>query len=351
MTTRLLSGDCRDILPTLDAESFDCAVTSPPYWGLRDYGVEGQIGLEPTLDGYIDAIAQVAGEIWRVLKPQGTFWLNLGDCYATGAGKVGEHPGGGQQGARWRGSRGEHMGKHGYRGSDTVGPMTQPNRMPQRGLKPKDLCMVPARVALRLQADGWRLRKEIIWAKPNPMPESVTDRPTSSHEKLYLLAKSERYFYDGEAIKEPAVAADLGEMDGGAQRAIDGSNANEGRNFRPGKSGNKARKYGGGSGERPDGVPWEGFTRNARDVWTIATQPYPGAHFAVMPAALAERCIKAGCPRGGHVLDPFGGAGTTGLAADRLGRHATLIDLSPGYCDMASARISDDAPLFAEVVQ
>lgn len=343
---RVLAGDCRDVLPTLEAESFDCVLTSPPYWGLRDYGAAGQIGLEPTLDGYIEAIAGVARELWRVLKPSGTFWLNLGDCYATGAGRVGEHPGGGRQGERWRGG---HERKHGQ-----VGPMTQPNRLPQRGLKPKDLCLVPSRVALRLQADGWWLRSKIIWAKPNPMPESVTDRPTSAYEEVLLLTKSERYFYDAKAIEERAVAAEIGAMDGGPQRALDGSNANGGRNFRPGKSGNKARHYGKGNGERPDdhlgsGIPWEGFTRNARNVWTIATQPYPGAHFAVMPAKLAERCILAGCPEGGHVLDPFGGAGTTGLVADRLGRNATLIDLKADYCLQAIERCRADAPLLVEV--
>ena len=281
-------------------------MTSPPYWGLRDYGVDGQIGLESALDAYVETMVAVGRELWRVLKPSGTFWLNLGDCYATGAGKVGARPGGGAQGDNWQGA------------------MTSPNRMPQRGLKPKDLCGVPWRVAFALQAEGWWLRSAIVWAKPNPMPESITDRPTSAYEMVFLLTKSERYFYDADAIAEGAV-----------------SDHKSGNGY---KRPEQLTKGGRGQSEGWDNI---GGSRNARNIWTIATRPFKGSHFATMPPDLAERCIKAGCPAGGQVLDPFGGAGTTGLVADRLGRHATLIELNPSYGDMGRDRIEADAPLLS----
>lgn len=337
MSVRIITGDCRDVLPTLADASFDCIVTSPPYWGLRDYGVAGQIGLEPTLDGYLEAVAIVARQLWRVLKPNGTFWLNLGDCYA------------GSWGAQSR----EHAGKHapnisalsanqakaaGIRLSGTGSASRTP------GLKPKDLCMVPARVALRLQADGWWLRSEIIWAKPNPMPESVADRPTSAHEKVWLLTKGERYFYDADAIREPGVGREEDEHGlGGPLRHP--------RRVGTDKQRGHSRRHAGFNDR------WDTMERshqvangaNARNVWTIAPAPYSGAHFATMPPALAERCILAGCPVGGMVLDPFGGAGTTGLVADRLGREVTLIDLSPAFVEIQRERIVGDAPLFVEV--
>lgn len=339
MSVRIITGDCMDVLPTLDADSFDCVVTSPPYWGLRDYGVAGQIGLEPTLAEYLETMVGVFRDLRRVLKPTGTCWLNIGDSYATLGG-------GGKQGLS------------GQRATRTYTAEGSSKKGVPDGLKAKDLCMVPNRLAILLQDDGWWVRSEIIWHKPNPMPESVTDRPTCSHEKVWLLTKSERYFYDAEAIKETAVAANVGEIDGGAQRLPNGAKANEGRNYRDGKQvkiaaasvGSSVRRMG-GFNERWDAseVDGQSFTRNARNVWTIASEPYRGAHYAVMPSALAERCIKAGCPSGGSVLDPFGGAGTTGLVADRLGRHATLIELNPANQAMAADRVTMDAPLFTEV--
>jgi hypothetical protein len=239
---RILCGDAVAVLRTLPAESVHCVVTSPPYWGLRDYGAEGQIGLERTFPEYVERLVAVFREVRRVLRDDGTLWLNLGDCYATGAGAVGDHPGGGEQGARWKGKdtrpgddkrrgvgrpltngRGEaqavpggdmHGGHRGSRGGSpkqrhtgsNVGPMTQPNRLPQPGLKPKDLVGIPWRVAFALQADGWYLRSDVIWHKRSPMPSSVRDRPTGAHEYLFLLSKSERYFYDADAIAEPAVS-------------------------------------------------------------------------------------------------------------------------------------------------
>lgn len=302
-----LQGDCRDILPTMAADSFDCVVTSPPYWGLRDYGVDGQIGLEPTLGSYLETMVAVCRELRRVLKPMGTFWLNIGDMYATPPGGAG------------------HQGKGGLRASRSFTATGSSKKGVPGGMKPKDLCMVPNRLAIRLQDDGWYVRSEIIWHKLNPMPESVTDRPTSAHEKVWLLTKSERYFYDAASIRE---------SDGG----------------KPSGNGfirDERLTYAGRG--NPD--QWEpGAGRNARNVWSIASQPFKGSHFATMPSNLAERCIKAGCPFGGSVLDPFGGAGTTGLVADRLGRDATLIELNPAYSDMSKRRISGDAPLFVEVI-
>lgn len=331
MSVRTISGDCRTILPTLPADSFDCVVTSPPYWGLRDYGIAGQIGLEPTLEGYIEEMAAVACELWRVLKPSGTFWLNLGDCYAAS-------PTGQKKQGTGFGSIFDGRDMSGVKSSGTH------DKSKRSGLKPKDLCMVPARVALRLQADGWWLRSEIIWAKPNPMPESVTDRPTCAHEKLWLLAKSERYFFDAAAIREPGVGReDDAHGLGGDMRHP--------RRYGADKQRGHSRRHAGFNAR------WDAMTvaeqraggANARNVWTIASQPYSGAHFATMPPALVERCILAGCPKDGHVLDPFGGAGTTGLVADRLTRNATLIELNPAYIDLQRDRIEGDSPLFAEV--
>jgi DNA modification methylase len=363
---RLLTGDCRAILPTLPAVSVHCVVTSPPYWGLRDYGVAGQIGLESSFADYIETMRGVFAEVRRVLRPDGTLWLNMGDCYATAP-------------------NGRSALNTKISGHDNRTFRDKPFSTIGNGLKPKDLCGIPWRVALALQADGWYLRSDIIWAKPNPMPESVTDRPTKAHEYLFLMAKSERYFYDAAAIAEP-FAVDLA-----------------------------------GNGNT---------TRNRRTVWHIPTAPFPAAHFATFPPALIEPCISAGCPhkacatcaapwvriqervgpdgraivvaasdryardetgkplmgdnmleygvRGsfnvgdkgtakrngvgfspscacnsgtvpGTVLDPFGGAGTTGLVADRLGRNAILIELSPAYAAMAKTRISEDAPLFTRL--
>lgn len=305
-------GNCLDVLPEIAAGSVHCCVTSPPYWGLRDYGHGDQLGLETTPDEYVANMVAVFRELRRVLRDDGTLWLNLGDCYATGAGKVGDHPGGGDQGARWSGREGHRV----------RGPKTQPNRMPLPGLKPKDMVGIPWRVAFALQADGWWLRSDIVWSKPNPMPESITDRPTKAHEYVFLLSKSARYFYDAAAIRETGAGrTDLGKMDSPARLHQSG--------------------------------PWvrtktekEANGRNRRTVWNIATRPFPGAHFAVMPPDLVEPCILAGCPEDGTVLDPFAGAGTVGMVARRLRRRFIGIELNPDYADMARRRIEDDAPMF-----
>jgi DNA modification methylase len=341
VTVRILVGDCRSVLRSLPEASVHCCVTSPPYFGLRDYGVAGQIGLEPTPDAFVAEMVAVFSEVRRVLRDDGTLWLNLGDSYNA------------YNGNRGQSTSFQKATDHALPRLPSGAGLTVPS------LKPKDLIGIPWRVAFALQADGWWLRSAIVWAKPNPMPESITDRPTSAYEMVFLLAKSAKYFYDAEAAKEDAVAADLGCYDGGAQKNRDGTNANKGRNYRGGKQAAMAAASNPGTARRMGGFNelWdkaeaEGATslkRNARNVWTIATKPFAEAHFATFPPELAERCIKAACPAGGTVLDPFGGAGTTGLVADRLQRDAILIELNPEYAAMAERRISGEAGLFADV--
>lgn len=329
MTARIITGDVLAVLPSLPAGSVQTCVTSPPYWGLRDYGVAGQLGLEATPEEYVARMVEVFREVRRVLRDDGTLWLNLGDSYANDG--------------KWGGSTG---GKHvaALHGTN-VGRGKR-----ETGLKPKDLVGVPWRVAFAIQADGWWLRSDIIWHKPNPMPESVTDRPTRAHEYVFLLSKAERYYYDAAAIREPIVTAT------GRPNAPDKIDSPYGQGFtRRARAGNKARRLAeGGAGDRPAdhlgrGVPWEddGTGRNARSVWSITTRPFKGAHFATMPPALARRCILAGSRPGDTVLDPFGGAGTTGLVAERHGRSAILVELNADYARLAAERIGAEAPLFA----
>ena len=354
MTVRIIQGDVREQLPKLSADSFDCIVTSPPYFGLRDYGCEGQIGLEPTLDAYLETMVAVCRDLRRVLKQSGVFFINVADSYQ----------------------------------------------------KDKSLHLMPQQLGILLKNDGWIVRSDIIWHKLNPMPESVTDRPTSAHETIWMFAKGPRYFWDGEAVKEEAFAF-----------RPEGREFGHNRNMATGANDRTT-----GNERRIDAPKWtDKSTRNLRNVWSVASYPFPGAHFATMPPDIVERCIKAGssergccpacgapwvrvvgrdaklvayadvkydskdprfathrclgaryekqmaehpiktlgwqpsckCPSVGpipsRILDPFAGAGTTGLVADRLGRDATLIDLNTSYIDMAVNRIRDDAPLFSEV--
>jgi DNA modification methylase len=324
MTVRILTGDALAVLRTLPDASVHCCVTSPPYYGLRDYGMEGQIGLEQTPDAYVAKMVAVLSEVRRVLRDDGTLWLNIGDSYAGGG--------------NYRGVSSEatlsakQRSNGGARGvSQLLGAKNTP------GCKPKDLIGIPWMLAFALRADGWYLRKDIIWHKPNPMPESVRDRPTSAHEYLFLLAKSSVYHYDADAIAEAAVSGtDLGLLRG-KQATSDDKVAWTAPSIK------KRQDEGVDSRTAGDG------SRNKRSVWTIATKPFSEAHFATMAPELAETCIKAGCPIDGMVLDPFGGAGTTGMVADRLGRNATLIELNPAYVEIARKRLSDDAGMFAEV--
>jgi DNA modification methylase len=590
---KIFVGDCRSVLRSMPAESVHACITSPPFYGLREYGIEpsvwggdplcehdfskemldrsrrspgtqngsltgdgryqatacrfeikssfcvkcgswcGVLGMEPDWRMYVEHLVEVFREVRRVLRPDGTLWCNLGDSYATGAGAVGEHPGGGEQGSRWAGrpapgvtARAGHgvpkravradanvAGKHAYafRGAHGahsatntvdpkarggIGPLTQPNRMPQHGMKPKDLMLMPSRVAIALVDDGWWLRSDICWSKGNPMPESVTDRPTKSWEHVFLLAKDEMYFYDADAIAEPVAQSTIERV---SQPTLDeqfGSDRVPGKTNGPMKavlkrSGNKERKPAarrGAPNSDPDdpndgvagSVPWEGTTRNKRDVWSINTHPFGGefcracqayfegetlaalrveivekddgrkerrrwcscgahdqwlSHFATFPSELVEAPVKAGtsergccamcgapfervqerigangktvkiaasarfaadeagepimgnnaytpdeltrgafsasngvvqkttvgwqptcrcatCTRDGKlgraiVLDPFAGAGTTGLVADRLGRDAVLIEMNPEYVSMIEQRLKRDGGMFA----
>jgi DNA modification methylase len=398
-------GNTLDVLRTLPGESVHCVITSPPYWGLRDYGVPGQIGLEPTPEEYVEKMVEVFREVRRVLRDDGTLWLNLGDSYASA-------PPGNVRGVS------EKSGLHGaatsekYRETLMAGHGTKRNTV-VGGLKPKDLVGIPWRVAFALRDDGWWLRSDIIWSKGNPMPESVTDRPTKAHEYIFLLTKSARYFYDHVAIQEESVTQDLRRPYGseGAWQ-LDGRPAEQRHAATdPVRATRKQDAVGKNT--------YTGFNdrykplamRNKRDVWTVATQPFPGAHFAVMPEALVEPCILAGtseagcCPKCGApwervvekvggikndsyattktaavmqggkssttlnakppasvttgwrptctcnqpptpctVLDPFGGSGTVSYVAQRYGRSSIYIDLNPKYRSIAIGRMRPEQP-------
>ena len=357
MTGRILIGDCRETLRTLPDQSVHCVVTSPPYFGLRDYGTgewvggdpscehgvkrwegdkqtqgaqsghasasdrlsrslcscgakrqDSQIGLEPTPDEFVVAMVEVFREVRRVLRDDGTLFLNLGDSYAANRTyKVEQTKGGPKHGVA------QAVEGRGQRASDY-------------GLKAKDLIGIPWMVAFALRADGWYLRQDIIWAKPNPMPESVRDRCTKAHEYVFMLTKSPRYYYDHEAVKEPAVSTSIAKF-------ADNS---------PDKQRGHGRRHAGFNGRYADRLAEDGppTTRNRRSVWTVGTKPFAEAHFATYPPDLIEPCVLAGCPVGGTVLDPFFGAGTTGLVAERHGRNWIGCELNPAYAEIAERRIA-----------
>ncbi len=347
---RIIQGDALEVMKGLERESVNCCVTSPPYWGLRDYGVAGQIGLEPTPQAYVEKMRLIFSEVWRVLRDDGTVWLNLGDSYASSP--VGTFNGGSQILA------GRDLSSH-ESGSKF-------NKLAASGLKPKDLIGIPWRVAFALQSDGWWLRSDIIWSKANCMPESVTDRPTRSHEYIFLLTKSARYLYDHEAIKEPCIydvngtgtaarkaraeehhkamptAERNGIRPGGYKNSVNFDGKNHGQEKQRGHS----RRHD-GFNDRWDHMEKEEQCtgmRNKRDVWTVAPANYPEAHFATFPPELIKPCILAGCPTGGTVMDPFLGSGTTAAVALELGRHAIGIELSPEYVKLAQARCASVTP-------
>lgn len=314
MSYQLLNADALAGLRTLEDASIQCCVTSPPYWGLRDYKVKGQLGLERTPEEYVSHLVAVFREVRRVLREDGTLWLNLGDSYAAQGG--GKSPGI-------------------YTDKRNSAATWQAPRTPTAGLKPKDLIGIPWRVAFALQADGWYLRSDVVWAKTNTMPESVKDRPTKGHEYLFLLAKSQRYFYDAAAIKEPTAA----DTEARYRRAHSGYDP-------PGQS-----AHSGLCGPRQntrigrEGVNSRPLLRNKRSVWSIATQPYKGAHFATFPEKLVEPCLLAGSAEGDTVLDPFAGSGTVGAVCARRHRHFVGVELSAAYCKLVRARISAATPL------
>jgi DNA modification methylase len=371
MQADIREGDALARLREMPHGSVRTIVTSPPYWGLRDYGVAGQLGLEKTPGEFIANMVEVFRAARDVLADDGTLWLNMGDTYAsTGGG--GAAPGATAQVGNTR--------------AGAVGDRAP--RTPPTGLKPKDLCMMPARLAIALQDDGWYLRQDIIWNKPNPMPESVTDRCTKAHEYLFLLSKRERYYFNADAIREPiaedtmaryergrsddhkwadggpggqTIARSFDHMkkpvagwanDGGSHSAIDHAQERDGRDGKlltppTRRSGNKERKPASvrgvpeGSGKNQAGsVPWEGSTRNKRSVWTIPTEAYAEARFATFPRALVRPCILAGSEVGDTVLDPFGGSGTTVEVALAFGRRGVMIELNPKYAELARRRLS-----------
>lgn len=372
MTATILTGDSLQLLGTIAEGTVHTCVTSPPYFGLRDYDVpasrwprisyapmpgmrnicvpamECALGLEPTAEAFVAHLVHVFRLVHRTLRDDGTLWLNLGDSYAGTGGR------GPQTGALFKGRA---------RQRETI---TTAARIRGNGLKEKDLAGMPWRVALALQADGWYLRQDIIWSKPNPMPESVRDRCTKAHEYLFLLSKSDRYYFDADAIAEPLAAASVERL---AQNVADQT----GSDRMPGKTngtmkavqakGNRKTFRGGGVYTQGrsfdnDAVPCndsignepnERGLRNRRSVWTVATQPFKEAHFATFPPALIEPCILAGAPAGGLVLDPFGGSGTTGKVSETLGRDSLLIELNPDYAGMAERRTSQQGLVLKDV--
>lgn len=361
MTIQIYKGDSLEVMKGMESNSVNCCVTSPPYWGLRDYNVKGQMGLEKTPEEFVEKMVTVFGEVKRLLRSDGTLWLNIGDSYA---GK----PGGGQ-------------GVRGQRASRTFAAKTNFAKA-AANLKPKDLVGIPWMLAFALRADGWYLRQEIIWSKKNTMPESVNDRCTKSHESIFLLTKSPKYYFDFEAIMEDVSLGTHARLSQDVQNQIGSTRANGGAKSNgnmkavgrklPGNITSKYEpddefhrtkssllKYSRKLAEINSGTKNNASfdramaimpqKRNKRSVWEVASFPFKEAHFATFPPKLIEPCILAGCPKDGAVLDPFFGAGTTGLVADRLQRNCIGIELNPEYIDIAERRIKGDAPLFTEV--
>lgn len=328
---RILQGDALSVLKTLDDESINSCVTSPPYYNLRDYGVDGQIGLESSPEEYIQKLVEIFREVKRVLKKDGTLWVNIADSYAGSGKGSSNYP---ENAKKYK--QGTNKGSVGSFLAKTVSV----------DCKPKDLIGIPWMLAFALRADGWFLRSDIIWAKPNPMPESVKDRCTKSHEYIFMLSKNPKYYFDSEAIAEPVA-------DSSMRRYSQDIDKQKGSERVPGKiNGNmkavlpryKGKKYTGDpdvfyrtkSGRAYDFRP----KRNKRDVWTVSTKPFKGAHFATFPPDLIEPCILAGCPVGGIVLDPFAGSGTTGMVAKQNGRDFVLIELNEAYVKICEERTS-----------
>ena len=290
-------GDAIEVLKTMPDQCINTCVTSPPYWGLRDYGVDGQLGLEPTPAEYVANLVEAFREVRRVLRDDGTLWLNLGDTY-SGSCQTG--------------------GVNSISGKGKSQPHVKHKR--NTNLKPKDLVGIPWMVAFALRADGWYLRQDIIWHKPNCIPESVKDRCTKAHEYIFLLSKSQHYYYDHEAISEPYTSK--------AEKPRNKAKERYNDSYKGGRWSEGVRDY------------YAAGKRNKRSVWTVPTQPFPEAHFAVYPPALITPCILAGCPVGGTVLDPFAGSGTTLLVATQHHRKSIGIELNPEYIEIAKRRLN-----------
>lgn len=313
----LYHGDAVATLAEMESGSVDCIVTSPPYFALRDYGVDGQIGAEPSPQEFVAALVDVFREARRVLADDGTLWVNLGDSYQSSGGMEGVGPN-----AKVGSTKRQATGR----------------TRPRSGLPAKNLLGIPWRVAFALQDDGWILRNDIIWAKPNAMPESVTDRLSNRHEHLFMLSKSRRYWFDLDSVREAGVKYPAGAVDASSPaRGVSDYDAASGFN---------------GGGHKGGYRGTHDVGRNPGDVWTIPTQPFSEAHFATFPVAIPERCIQAGCKPGGTVLDPFSGSGTTGLAAAKHGRRYVGIDLNRDYLDLSlRTRLQQPGLDFASLTQ
>lgn len=398
MSVRILSGDCRDRLAELPDRSVNCCITSPPYFGLRDYGVDGQIGLESAPAAFVSELVDVFREVRRVLADDGVLWLNLGDSYA-GSGRGG-HPG--SKGTLDGTTIGQDMARRAsekHARAVSGGAIGRAWVPPPAGLKPKDLIGIPWMVAFALREDGWYLRQDVIWNKPQPMPESVTDRCTKAHEYVFMLSKRERYYFDAEAIAEPIAESSVARLmqnidqQEGSFRAVGKKGpirAKSGRHVPP-----RHAEYESSDQKGLDAARYRDSKRNKRSVWTVPTVSFDLelckacdaiyrsidyrrlrkevdrdeggtvidrrvfcrcgrhdawlSHFATYPPDLIEPCVLASCPVGGTVLDPFGGAGTTGLVADRAGRNAVLIELNRHYIALAQYRLESDGGMFSSV--
>ena len=321
---KLLQGDALALLKSLKPEVINTCITSPPYWGLRNYGMEGQLGLEKSPQEYVARLVELFREVRRVLRDDGTLWLNLGDSYA-GSGKGG-NPG-----------HSSHIKQ-----KTNYGSLSVRNRKQETELDAKQLVGIPWRVAFALQQDGWYLRQDIIWAKPNPMPESVRDRCTKSHEYLFLLSKQPKYYFDADAIDEPVSGTANAKISKAKIAEISTARMN-GANTAVGFAQDRPKKH------KIDGMVKQNESyenavclpverRNKRSVWTITTKPFKEAHFATFPPDLVEPCALAGCPEQGVILDPFAGSGTVGMVANKLNRHAILFELNPDYIEIAKRR-------------
>ncbi len=328
----IIQGNCLEVLKTLDSESVNCCITSPPYYLLRDYGIEGQIGLEETPEEYIVQLVEVFHEVQRVLRADGTLWVNIADTYV------------GTGGNRSKPVSNKLFNQQ-QQNNPKDGRYESICRMKQGGLKPKDLIGIPWMLAFALRSDGWYLRQDIIWHKPNTMPESVKDRCTKAHEYIFLLSKSRKYYFDYKAIQEPCVGFNMEPPAGSEGTLTPNSRRRKGNNktFRGGGAYTNNRSFDNSGPTEKDSVgntPNETGLRNKRSVWAVGTNGYKGAHFATFPEKLIEPCILAGCPKEGKVIDPFSGSGTTGKVAMELGRKFTGIELNPAYCSLSENRLS-----------
>lgn len=311
-TNSIYQGDCLEVLKTLDDESVNCCVTSPPYYGLRDYGNAGQIGLEETPELYVTKMVEVFTEVKRVLKKDGTLWLNLGDSYWGGG---------------WKGSKTDVTGSKQATNAGSLCGKDLKKDGKHDFIKTKDLIGIPWMIAFALRSAGWYLRQDIIWHKPNPMPESVTDRCTKAHEYIFLFSKSQKYYYDAEAIKQGLSDPLRTNWQSGSR--INGINQDRNDNDFSDRSKDKTYE-----------------SANKRSVWTVSVKPFLGSHFATFPEDLIVDCIKAGCPEGGIVLDPFMGAGTTAFVSIKLFRNFLGIELNDKYIKIAEKRLAKNLGIF-----